>query len=346
MAGVNRLARVVASRRTATATALQECSAAFLAPRARRHGRCGGRRRRGASRAVEASADHRRAARPTPTKPAPLPLAADVSWPDCLQLVVLTSSKAEVLRRFPAAAGSVALAERVAAPRVDVYSPGRALKLRALAYAEDAHGQSLLCALDGPLWEPDAASPAGGVGYPVLPIALAGPSAAVTAAKDAFAAAVRASDEADAAVAKEAAAVAKEAAARAAAKAAGPAGALRDEQAAAVKAAAAPPAAAHLPRGGGRRRGGVCRRRAAADGGGDGGGGGGARGARGGDRRGGRGAAARGAEALWRRLKAAGVLVVSAAPTQLPRSVSLGDGGAEWSGELPDACCAEHATAA
>ena len=48
-----------------------------------------------------------------PAKPAPLPLAADVSWPDCLQLVVLTSSKAEVLRRFPAAAGSVALAERV-----------------------------------------------------------------------------------------------------------------------------------------------------------------------------------------------------------------------------------------
>ena len=52
------------------------------------------------------------------------------------------------------------------------------------------------------------------------------------------------------------------------------------------------------------------------------------------------------AEALWRRLEAAGVLVVTRGADALPRSVSLGDGGAEWSGELPDACCAEHATAA
>ena len=252
-----------------------------------------------------------------PAWPAPLRVAADVSWPDCLQLVVLTSSKARcrALRRRAAwRSPSASCCGRASActPTSSRCARWRTPRTRAAVAALRTRRAA----------GPDAASPAGGVGTRCC----RSRSPATQRRRhhgEAFAAAIarvgrggRGSGEGQRRW---------RAAARAAAKAAGPAGALRGEQAAAVKAAAAPAAAPEAAAGAEaasadeppptrrrrRRRARRARRRS--------------------PRR--RGAAARGAEALWRRLEAAGVLVVNRG-ADLPRSVG-GGGGAEWSGGSP-----------
>merc|ERR1712087_70124 len=90
----------------------------------------------------------------------------------CLHMHLLADSSEQVLQRFPPAHPRV-LSERVLLNPCITEEIER-LPLRVLAYARDSSSQSLLVALDRALW-PSSDVPAGGMGYPVVPISLREP---------------------------------------------------------------------------------------------------------------------------------------------------------------------------
>lgn len=174
----------------------------------------------------------------------------------CLHLSLGAVAKAEVLGRFPAVHSRV-LAERVLL-RPCLIEEKSEMRVRVLAYAQSNQSQSLLVAMDEPLWE-EGEILFMGLGYPVLPISFAEPP--------------RLPPTADVA---------------------GPAGQARAAQPAAAAVAAADPAVAIVET-----------------------------------------TPWDVVEGLWRRLEAAGVLVVDRNAEAMPNCASLASGSEVWVGDLP-----------